>query len=151
MKLRFIYEHGLYDLEREQVIAAICYFLSTQIQLPKELQIKFSNLGKKAYGSISLDYRFKNRISIHSDLKANEVPQVIVHELLHVQQVELGLLSVNRLGDYLWKNQIFSVKNMENLTNEQYLQLPWELDVANKQQKMLELVTEFLENEAGTN
>lgn len=144
MKIRFIYDYSSYDLDREVVIEKICTFLSDKLTLPKELQIKFSNLGHNAYGVLSLDFRFKNRITINGILRANEVPQVIVHELLHIDQVENGLLSVTRLGDYVWKKRTFFVKNMENLTYEQYLQLPWELDVANKQQKMLQLVNNHL-------
>lgn len=151
MKIRFMYDGSIHDPKREKIIHLICDYLSTQLKLPNELQIKFSKLNESMYGAISLDYRFKNRITINGQLKYNEVPEVIIHELLHVDQVETGLLSVDRLGNYIWKKRIFSVTNMQHLTQEQYLQLPWEQDVANKQQKMLQLVTEYLGSIVSTN
>ena len=73
------------------------------------------------------------RVSISISLTLREIPQVFVHELLHVEQIFTQRLSMTSNGRYLWGGNQY-------LTNTPYERQPWEQDVAQKQQKTLEKI-----------
>jgi len=131
-----MYQGDDYDLSREIIITKLCEAASDIIELPDELIIRIAWLGESVYGNTAVEYRFKNRISINSILSLAEIPIVLIHELIHASQIHTGLLSVSRRGAYIWNKVRYNVP--ESLNMEQYMQLPWEADVAEKQQKILE-------------
>jgi hypothetical protein len=135
--IRFTYQGDDYSLAREIVSTRLCESISTIIALPNEIEIRFANLGKSVYGAASLEHRFKNRIAINNTLTVREIPEVLVHELIHLHQIHIGLLSVSRTGIYSWKNKQYKINNPKTMTVENHNQLPWEVDVAIKQQTVL--------------
>jgi len=143
-KIRFMYEGNDYDLNREKTITKIIESVSQQIQLPNELVIFIADLGEAVYGNTSLDYRFKNRITVNKNLQESGIIEVLVHELIHVNQVHTGQLSVTRTGSYVWRGRNYKVQNYETSDHRQYAQLPWEKDVVKKQHIILTETLKYL-------
>ena len=130
-----MYQDNDYYLGREIVCRNLTVAVATVISLPGEIQIRFSNLGKSVYGTTALDYRFRNRVSINTELTVQELPGVLVHELIHLHQSHTGMLRTTRDGKYYWNNRNISVPI--DMTHEQYMRLPWEIDVEEKHQAVL--------------
>lgn len=145
MQVRFIYESNDYDKEREIVVEKICEYLSYKVDLPIQVEVKFSKLPLGVYAHTALDPRFKNRVTVNSNLKANEIATVILHEMIHVHQVHIGRLDVTRNGTYIWDKKRYPSPDPKSMEINKYLQLPWELDVANKQQQMLQEALDFVQ------
>jgi hypothetical protein len=133
--VRFVYQNDDYDLSREIIITKLCIAVSNVISLPNEIIIRIAWLGESVHGNTAVEHRFKNRVSINSILSLNEIPIVLIHELIHVNQIHTGLLSVSRHGVYTWNNKQYTIP--ESMSMECYLQLPWEADVVEKHQKVL--------------
>jgi len=120
---------------REIVCRKLTEAVSTVIQLPKEIIIRVANLGDGYYGSAALEFRFRNRISVSSLLSAEEIPEVLVHELIHLNQIHTGALRSSRIGTYYWNDQLIEATPYE--------QLPWEVDVANRQHQVLKEALDY--------
>jgi hypothetical protein len=110
------------------------------IDLPKEIVIQFANLGDSVYGNTSIEHRFKNRIRINFQLNVTELPGPLVHELIHVNQVHVGLLRA-QTGVIFWRGQQYRVD--DNLTYQQHQALPWEMDAYDRQEQVLKKALEF--------
>lgn len=137
--VRFIYQGTDYKPEREVIARKVCEFVATQLDLPNEIQVEFAKLHDSQYGATPVNSRFKNRIQINTMLTANEIPQVLVHELIHLSQIKTGRLSNTSNGKPIWDGRIFQLT--ENVNPDD---LPWEQDVANKQQLLLTKTVHFL-------
>lgn len=135
--VRFIYEGNDYDSRKEIVAKKICDFLRNHLDLPEEIQIVFAKLHESEYGATILNPRFKNRFKINSTLTYTEIIPVLVHELIHLQQIKTGQLNSTSNGRIIWNNRQYNL-----LEHTDYDNLPWEQDVANKQQPLLRLVSE---------
>ncbi len=134
--IRFYYYKGVSpDNQKEKVATYVCNRLRDYLDLPNVIEIEFIQLGPSSYGETIVDYRYPNRIRINLDLSLNDIVIPIVHELLHLEQIKQGRLTNTRSGDILWENQVYKVK--QSLSYKDYLALPWEEDVAKKQQKVL--------------
>lgn len=132
MKIRFIYQSDDYDLSREIIISKLCEAVSCVLELPTEIEVKFAYLGESVYGNTALGHRFKNRININSNLTIKEIPDILVHELIHLNQVLTGILRVTN-SHYYWRGRAYKIDNPDELDYNAYKELPWEADVANKQ------------------
>lgn len=137
MKVLFIYQSDDKSIQREIVATKLCEAVSHIIELPDIIEIEFSNLGQSVYGETIINPRFKNRIRINSMLNSKEIIPAIVHELIHLNQTHTGLLSMTRDGRYIWKNKIYKSPTVKELSFNEHSQLPWEIDVAQRQQKIL--------------
>jgi hypothetical protein len=137
MKVIFIYQAEGKSLPREAVAIKLCEAVSHIIDLPETVEIEFALLGPSVYGETILDSRFKNRVRINNILSAKEIVPALVHELIHLNQTHTGLLSVTRDGTYIWKNKKYNFPHARQLTVKEHASLPWEVDVAEKQQKIL--------------
>jgi hypothetical protein len=109
--------------------------------LPDTIEIQFEEMGPSVYGMTVLDPRFPNRIRINQDLSLEEYLLPLTHELLHLHQMYTNRLQSRPGGRILWDKQSYKV-NMMTMSYNEYQQLPWELDVAEKQQKVLKLLQE---------
>jgi hypothetical protein len=109
--------------------------------LPDTIEIQFEDMGPSVYGMTVLDPRFPNRIRINQDLSLEEYLLPLTHELLHLHQMYTNRLQSRPGGRILWDKQPYKV-NMMTMSYNEYQQLPWELDVAEKQQKLLKLLQE---------
>lgn len=139
--IRFYYYKGVSpDNQKEKVASYVCTRLRDYLDLPDTIEIEFIQLGPNNYGETIVDYRYPNRMRINLDLPLNDIVIPLVHELLHLEQIKQGRLTNNRFGDILWENKVFKVK--KDMPYRDYLALPWEEDVAKKQQKVLKMLVE---------
>ena len=121
---------GEHSPVREVVCKKLAIAVALVIELPLEIQIRFADLGKSVYGHTSLDLRFKNRISINTILQLDEIPTVLVHELIHLSQSHTGMLMVTPSGQHFWKNKLVDM-------SAEYDTLPWEKDVQERHDKVM--------------
>ena len=139
MTVRFIYQGDDYNIKREAVATHICQFLAAILTLPAEIQIVFAKLPDSVYGNTIVDNRFKNRININSMLTADEIPIVLIHELVHLQQITTGRLSNTSNGKFIWDKKIYTITSETD-----YDSLPWEQDVSERLLKLVKQVQESL-------
>jgi len=135
---KFIYATDKYDPARESVVKNVIRIVSTIIELPKHIEVEFRPLAAHVYGETLLDARFKNRIRLHENLSPREVILPLVHELLHLNQSYLGKLQGRRDGSFLWDNKVYHVSKKPTIV--EWANLPWEIDVAEKEQALYEKV-----------
>jgi len=140
MKLIFIYKGSvkppaIYEKFTERVIKLV----KTLYVLPDNIEIQFENMGDSVYGMTLLDPRFPNRIRLNQDLSLEEYMLPLTHELIHLHQMFTNRLQSRPGGRIMWDKTLFKVNMLEMSYNE-YQQLPWELDVVEKQQRLLELL-----------
>lgn len=142
MKVTFIYRgktkpEVIYEKFTEKVIK----LMKTIYALPDRIEIQFENLGPSVYGMTVLDPRFSNRIRINQDLSLDEFILPLTHELLHLHQMFTNRLQSRSGGRILFDNVLYKVNNA-TMSYCEYIQLPWESDVAEKQQKLLAFLRE---------
>lgn len=142
MKVTFIYRGKdkpsvIYEKFTEKVIK----LMKTIYVLPDRIEIQFENMDPNIYGMTMLDPRFPNRIRLNQDLTLDEFILPLTHELLHLHQIFTNRLQSRSGGRILWDNVLYKVKATE-LSYEDYTQLPWESDVAQKQHKLLSFLRE---------
>lgn len=140
MAIRFIYQAGEQLVDREAMVMKIVDYLSQIVDLPQDIEIVFAMLAEHEYGNTPVNSRFKNRININHKLTAQELPQVLLHELLHLSQIKTGKLSSTSNGQAIWNGNQYTVP--KNADYQYYQNLPWEQDVVSRQRKILpELLT----------
>lgn len=137
--IRFIYQSDDQDIEREAVSIKVCEFVSTILDIPDTIEIVFAQMHISVYGNTVVNPRFKNRININNVLTSNEIPQVLVHELIHLNQIKTGKLGITSNGRYIWNGRQITVD-----PNINYDTLPWEKDVLAKQTAILIKTVEHL-------
>jgi hypothetical protein len=138
--IRFIYRNGTYDKNKEKVITNVCTIAKEFLSLPELVEVELKDLGKNIYAETIANPRFKNRIRLNIELSLKELIKPLVHELIHLEQIHTNRLSVNRQGFYIWEGQVYQNYNPMNLSNEEYKNLPWELDVSLRENKLLDIV-----------
>ena len=138
--VRFSYLSDDYYEAREIVCTKLTEAVANVIDLPKEIIIQFANLGDSVYGNTSVEHRFKNRIRINFQLNVIELPGPLVHELIHVNQIHVGLLRAQS-GVIFWHGKQYRVD--DNMTYAQHQALPWEIDAYDKQEKILKRALAF--------
>ncbi len=138
--VRFSYLSDDYYSAREIVCAKLTIAVANIIDLPKEIIIQFANLGDSVYGNTSIEHRFKNRVRINFQLTVIELPGPLVHELIHVNQVHVGLLRA-QTGVIFWRDRQYRVD--PNMTYAQHQALPWEIDAYDRQEQVLKKALEF--------
>ena len=125
MNIRFIYKSNDQDIVREKISILICEFVSI--------------MNESVYGNTMLNPRLKNRISINNKLTSTEIIEVLVHELIHLNQIKTGRLSSTSNGRYIWNKRQYTLN-----PNIDYDTLPWERDVVAKQKHILKQTLEYL-------
>lgn len=146
MNLYFFYKECQPNLIKEKVIKRICEKAATFITLPAVLEIEIQNFSSPNYqreyryvlAETVLDSRLSNnRVRINNELTEKEIVIPLVHELLHVNQIEEGRLSVYRNGDIYWEGKRYQLKDPKRSSYQYYENLPWEVDVRGKEKKLL--------------
>lgn len=131
LNITFLLSDKELDKQTKLVITRICELVYKEIDLPKEIQIEFKNLDESTYGETSLNPRYKNRLSLNKNLSLDELVKPLIHELIHIHQIHIGKLSKRRYNFYIWENKTYNLNN--TLTYQDYCNLPWELDVKEKE------------------
>lgn len=130
MDIRFFYQNNQHSYKHEIIITSFTNAVAKVIELPNELEVCLYSLGGNMYGGID---KFRvNRIGIDYDVPFMILPKVLTHELIHVHQKHKGLLKITRDDICYWHGIAYTEKLVENMTYEEYENLPWELDVKHK-------------------
>jgi len=139
IELSFYYQSTPKSPVHELMIASLANALGSLIELPNKLQICLYPFLDNVYGGI--DKHVTNRFGININLSLEQLPKIVVHELIHIHQRHVGLLSIKQ-GHYYWRNIPYSNKMPEEMSYQEYKNCPWEIDVDNRVDKLL---TECLE------
>ena len=133
--IRFFYKNEQKFYKKEIVIATLTDAVSNVIELPSIIEVCLYKLEDNVYGGI--DTIKVNRLFINSIIELEDIPKILVHELIHINQKHTGLLRINRNGLCHWHGVPFTSKPPESMTFEDYQNLPWERDVSERQQQVL--------------
>jgi len=131
LKVRFIYQGSDWLPDQEKVAINLCLRASKIIDLPNEIEVEFVKMPPSVYGETLLYGRFKNRFRINDCLSPKEIIKPVVHELIHIHQVHIGRLKAMRDGTYIWDGRQYKNTDPNLLENSAYRNLPWEQDVEN--------------------
>jgi hypothetical protein len=139
--IKFIYSSDKFDRNRELVVENVFRIVSSIIEIPDSIEVEFRLLSQSIYGETLLDKRYKNRIRLHEGLSVKEVIVPLIHELLHLNQTYTGKLSGRRDGSFLWNSKVYYAPKIP--TVQEWSKLPWEIDVAEKENFILEQVLNY--------
>lgn len=142
MDIKFYYKNRPQSIKRETVITSFAKAIAKVIDLPDTLEVCLYDLGLGIYGGI--DMYHVNRIGINYELDYVAIPQVLTHELIHVNQKHQKHLEIRNNGYYYWMGIPYSNKKIEDITVLEYQNLPWELDVVQRQTKVLQMAMDIL-------
>ena len=135
--MRILYVQSLHDADVAQraVIARICTLMSELIELPEAIEIELQSLQDHEYAHACLDHRFRQRIRINCNLSARDIMPVLVHELIHVHQLHTQQLRVLNQHQVQFRGAVYELH--DDLSYDEYLQLPWEQDCYSQQSRLL--------------
>jgi len=142
VEIKFVYDKNIKrnDL-KERLIKSICELTSTKFVLPDKIIVINQNLGHHVLGETILDSKNSNKIKLNANLDYKETLIVLSHELIHLSQIAEKRLTFNKKGDYIWEGKVCcNYATIKSLDYNIYLQLPWEQDVAKKQQKLVDFL-----------
>ncbi len=135
MDIKFFYKDNKSYQAHEVIITSFANLVSQLIELPDTIEVCLYPLDPNVYGGI--DALHVNRIVISTELPLQDIPKILVHELIHVNQKHKGLLKIDRNGMCYWRGIPYTKKLPESMSYEEYQNLPWEQDVAQKQHNLL--------------
>lgn len=135
MNINYFYQGKNQNVEFETIINSLVPAIAKIIELPSIIDVCIYDLGKSVYGGIDLIY--PNRLGINYNLPYDALPIIITHELIHVHQKYTKQLKITRKKEFYWHGVFITSKDVESISYEEYINLPWELDANNKQQKIL--------------
>ena len=94
-------------------------------------------MANNQYADSSLKNNSDKHIRLNLELTVNDILVPLVHELIHVNQMHEGRLMITNDGIFIWNMKTYELI-IEDLPYEEYLMLPWELDVSHKQPKLMQ-------------
>jgi hypothetical protein len=124
------------DIEKAKVATSLCQAAFLYIPLPDNIIVEFVDLGHNAYGESTLTFNKESKVRINLQLSTKELIYPLVHELLHLNQIHEGKLSVTRFGDCVWEGKTYKL-NQSKMSYKEYTQLPWEQDVTSREKQLL--------------
>lgn len=124
------------DIEKARVATSLCQAASLYISLPNSIIVEFVDLGHNAYGESTLIFNKESKVRINLQLSTKELIYPLIHELLHLNQIHEGRLSVTRFGDCIWEGKAYKL-DQSKMSYKEYAQLPWEQDVASREKQLL--------------
>ena len=134
MDIRYYYQNNQHSYKHEVIITSFAQAVAKVIELPDTIEICLYPLADNVYGGI--DVARVNRIGLNYDLPLQALPKILTHELIHVHQKHTGILNIKANGMCYWHGIPYTNKLPEDMSYEEYNNLPWELDVVNKQQQV---------------
>jgi hypothetical protein len=133
--IKFFYQNNQRSKQHEVIITSFANLISTIIELPSELEVCLYPLEENVYGGI--DVNRVNRIGLNIKIPYMDIPKILTHELIHVNQKHLGLLRIDQRGMCYWRGIPYTKKDPDEMSYEEYINLPWEVDVQNRQSQLL--------------
>lgn len=138
MQVNFYYKNKPSSTDYEIIIAEICNRAALLIPLPHEIDVIFARLHHSTYGGI--DTSKSNCLVLSTNLNLKSIPTILVHELIHISQRHTKMLQIYNDGSYTWMGKFYLRQNPETLPREEYLNLPWEVDVSTRLPILLEKI-----------
>jgi len=142
MEVKFYYQNTHYQKDNEVALTSLAIAVSQIIELPETVEVCLYPLQDNVYGGI--DINRVNRIGLNINLSIESQLKILVHELIHVSQKHLGMLKIKPNGMCYWHGIPYTKKPPEEMTHEEYTNLPWELDVQHRQSKVLQQALDIL-------
>ena len=90
MEVKFYYQNKTHKPQLESLIRNFSSVIEQVIELPTSIEVCLYDLGHSVYGGI--DMHVLNRLGINYNLTVQEVPLILIHELIHVSQKHKKLL-----------------------------------------------------------
>ena len=132
MKVNYFYQNNKSKVH-EVMIDSLATALSELIELPDTIEVCLYKLDENVYGGI--DKYTPNRLGLNSNLTLEDIPKILVHELIHVHQRHTGKLAIKN-STYYWLGIPYHNTETE-ISYEEYRNTPWEVDVQNHVDKLL--------------
>ena len=142
MEVKFYYQNTHYQKDNEVALTSLAIAVSQIIELPETVEVCLYPLQDNVYGGI--DINRVNRIGLNINLSIESQLKILVHELIHVSQKHLGMLKIKPNGMCYWHGIPYTKKPPEEMTHEEYTNLPWELDAYHRQSKVLQQALDIL-------
>lgn len=140
MNIKVVFpKHSQPDIAKATIAERLCQAASLCINLPDYIEIHFAKLGPGVYGEAVLKPGINRTITVNLDLSVSEIIYPITHELIHLSQMYEGRLAVSRTGLYVWEGKTYKVDPYK-LSYKEYMQLPWESDVSDRQKTLIEQI-----------
>lgn len=136
--LKFIDEN--HNLKKETVIKNVINFLKDYLLLPNHLTIEFRKLSPHFYAETNLNLSNSRTVILNCMLSEKEIITPLIHELIHIDQIENKKLLVYKNGDVCWLGKRFDVEYIKRCTYAEYQNLPWENEVLERQENLLNLL-----------
>ena len=146
MDITFFYKNNQHSYKHEVIITSFSNAVSKVISLPDNIEICLYPLDNNVYGGI--DRVRVNRIGINYNIPIMTLPKILTHELIHVNQKHTGLLRIGIDGMCYWRNIPYTNKLPEDMSYDEYQNLPWELDVIHRQQEVFKKALALVDNKS---
>jgi len=130
MNIVFYYDKCKPKKEYEIIISSFADSVAKVIELPPTVEVCLYPLAPNMHGGI--DRVRTNRIGINYNLLMQDLPLILTHELIHVHQKHKGILKIDSKNNCYWHGIFQTNKLPEQMTYEEYENLPWEVDVNNR-------------------
>jgi len=144
MNVVFHYSRGRPRKDCEFMITSLSKAIAKVIELPEIVEVCLYPLANNVYGGID---RVKvNRIGLNYSLMLEDMPAILTHELIHVHQKHKGILRIDHKNNCYWHGILQTNKLPEEMTYEEYNNLPWEVDVRNKQTEVFKKALALLQH-----
>jgi hypothetical protein len=144
VEIKFFYQNSTRNNQYEAIITSFSNLLCELIELPNEIEVCIYPLANNVYGGI--DVNRVNRVVISSQLMLQDIPRILTHELIHVSQKHTNLLTITPKKVCCWRGVPYTNKSPEEMTFEEYQNLPWEVDVQTRELKLLQEALELYNN-----
>jgi hypothetical protein len=139
--VRYFYKNTQKSQVKELIISSLINSLSTLISLPNEFEICIYDLPNNVYGG--MDKYIHHRIGLNASLTLEDIPKILVHELIHVHQCHTKLLEIKNGGIYYWRGIPYDNIMPDDMSYQDYKNCPWEIDVEMKIDNLLTLSLEL--------
>lgn len=131
MEVKFFYQgRNQRKPEHEIIVTEFAKLVGKVIELPDIIEVCLYPLQENIHGGI--DILKVNRLGLNINLPLDNVPKVLTHELIHVNQKHKDMLRIDRTGRCYWYGIPYNKQNPEEMNYQDYLDLPWEADVQNR-------------------
>jgi predicted metallopeptidase len=138
--VNFFYKDSTRDLQKEAVITAFTSLACQVISLPDIVEVCIYKLPDNVHGGVD---KKVNRLVINSNLLLEDTTKILAHELIHVSQKHEGTLRITQDGVCYWRTIPYQKKLPEDMPYDEYMNLPWEVDVQNRQENLINQVLEL--------
>lgn len=142
MQLKFFFPKDKHDQNKALIATRICECAEKLLKLPQYLEIEFAEMPEHVYGETHLMPTNTKRITLNLALSEKEVIFPLVHELIHLNQIYIGKLAVSRTGVAVWEGKTYKI-NTKNMSQNQYLSLPWEEDARARQDSLIKQILDM--------